>query len=319
MFKESDTTKIRKKTTTRYDSKITRPTYVPSVFISPTTVPKIISSLKGDSTAEFVLTTEHKTTTTVVSVHEEQKFDFYSTAGNAILSTSSATSTGQSTTSLLTVSSTTSTEPEQPYAVPDNSTTANFDADSVKLASGDQTNGDVVTDGMSSNSFVPVSYQRYNSTHEVHHILDPKGGQVEIVVGVVYESPEYEPPAYAEVVIDTKKQFLTVSPDTATAPFISKVDNYGSTLVPKESLTQSAIDYDVVDYGEIFEIYTDFDQNVTQALISEPIKVLGPAKNFSHRPLVIDVKTEDYLRNPAVLYSAIGKGLIFSKKKKILN
>jgi hypothetical protein len=308
VFKESDTTKIRKKTTTRYDSKITRPTYVPSVFISPTTVPKIISSLKGDSTAEFVLTTEHKTTTTVVSVHEEQKFDFYSTAGNAIRSTSSATSTDQSTTSLLTVSSTISTEPEQPYAVPDNSTTVNFDVDSVKLASGDQTNGDVVTDGMSSNSFVPVSYQRYNSTHEVHHIRDPKGGQVEIVVGVVYEPPEYEPPAYAEVVIDTKKQFLTVSPETATDPFISKVDNYGSTLVPNESLTQSAIDYDVVDYGEISEIYTDFDQNVTQALISEPIKVLGPAEKYPHRPLTIDVKTEDYLRNPAVLYGAIGKG-----------
>jgi hypothetical protein len=52
---------------------------------------------------------------------------------------------------------------------------------------------------------------------------------------------------------------------------------------------------------------------VTQALISEPIKVMGPAENFSHRPLAIDVKTEDYLRNPAVLYGAIGKNLTFTK------
>jgi hypothetical protein len=126
---------------------------VPSVFISPTAVPKIISFLKGESTAEIVLTTEHKLTTTVVSVHEEQKINFYSTAENTVLATSSATSTDQSTTSLQTVSSTTSAEPKQFHTVSDNSTTANFEADSVKLASGGQTNGDVVTDGMLSSSF----------------------------------------------------------------------------------------------------------------------------------------------------------------------
>jgi hypothetical protein len=135
---------------------------------------------------------------------------------------------------------------------------------------------------------------------------------------VVYEPPKIEPPVYAEVVIDTNKHFLSVFPETAKGLYTVKVDNIESTLVANDTLVNSVIDYDVVDYGEISEIYTDFDQNVTQALISEPIKLRGPADNFLHGLLDVDTKTKGYLHNPAVLYGAIGKNIIIKYRISLL-